>query len=296
VVRAEATLDTLKEKVRKATILGTLQATLTDFRYLRSIWKKNTEEEALLGVSLTGIMDHPVLSGQHDLVGVDSAILDKWLEAMREVAIETNKEWAERLGINPSAAITCVKPSGTVSQLVNSASGIHPRFSPYYIRTVRADVKDPLAQYMVAAGFPYEVDVTKDSNLVFSFPVSSPDGAVCTKEVGAMEQLRLWKVYQDHWCEHKPSITVYYRDEEFLDVCSWMWKNFDSLSGISLLPHSDHTYKQAPYQEISEEQYEELKAIMPEFDWEEAAKFEAGVDSTIGSQELACVGGACEIP
>jgi ribonucleoside-diphosphate reductase alpha chain len=149
---------------------------------------------------------------------------------------------------------------------------------------------------MVAAGFPYEVDVTKDSNLVFSFPVSSPDGAVCTKEVGAMEQLRLWKVYQDHWCEHKPSITVYYRDEEFLDVCSWMWKNFDSLSGISLLPHSDHTYKQAPYQEISEEQYEELKAIMPEFDWEEAAKFEAGVDSTIGSQELACVGGACEIP
>ena len=298
VVRAEDTLDTLKEKVRKAAILGTLQSTLTDFRYLRSIWKKNTEEEALLGVSLTGIMDHEMLSGQADaLCGDDEAQeLQRWLTEMKEVAIATNKEWAERLGVNPSTAITCVKPSGTVSQLVNSASGIHPRFSPYYIRTVRADVKDPLAQYMVAAGFPNEVDVTKDSNLVFSFPVSSPEGAVCTTEVGAMEQLRLWKVYQDHWCEHKPSITVYYKDEEFLDVCSWMWKNFDSISGISLLPYSDHTYQQAPYTECSQEIYEQLSGEMPTFDWEAAAAFENGSDSTVGSQELACAGGNCELP
>jgi len=211
------------------------------------------------------------------------------------VAIETNKEWAERLGIPQAAAITCVKPSGTVSQLVNSASGIHPRFSQYYIRTVRADVKDPLAQYMVQAGFPYEVDVTKSSNLVFSFPIRAPEGAVCTKEVGAMEQLRLWKVYQDHWCEHKPSITVYYKDSEFLDICSWVWKNFDSMSGISLLPYSDHTYQQAPYQEATLEAIEALEAKMPVFNWEEAAKFERGVDSTEGTQTLACVGGVCEL-
>jgi len=298
VVRAEDTLDTLKEKVRKAAILGTLQASLTDFRYLRSIWKKNTEEEALLGLSLTGIMDHPVLSGQVDAEDpyVDINYLEEWLNEMKEVAIETNKEWAERLGINPSVAITCVKPSGTVSQLVNSASGIHPRFAPHYIRTVRADVKDPMAQYMVAAGFPYEVDVTKDSNLVFSFPVAAPDGAVCTSDVGAMQQLALWKTYQESWCEHKPSITVYYKDEEFLDVCSWMWNNFDMMSGISLLPYSDHTYQQAPYQEITQEKYEELSGAMPTFDWAEMAAFEGASDSTLGSQELACAGGACELP
>ena len=292
VVRSDDTLSTLKEKVRKATILGTLQATLTDFRYLRNIWKKNTEEEALLGVSLTGIMDHDLLSGSTG----DTVMLEEWLKELKEVAIETNKEWSERLGINQAAAITCVKPSGTVSQLVNSASGIHPRFAEYYIRTVRADVKDPLAQYMVAAGFPYEVDVTKESNLVFSFPVKAEEGAVTVDQVGAMEQLRLWKVYQDHWCEHKPSITVYYKDEEFLDVCSWMWKNFDSLSGISLLPHSDHTYQQAPYQRITREHFEHMTEDFPEFDWVEAAKFEQGQDLTIGSQELACAGGACELP
>jgi ribonucleoside-diphosphate reductase alpha chain len=295
VVRAEDTLQTLKDKVRKAAILGTLQATLTDFRYLRSIWKKNTEEEALLGVSLTGIMDHPVLSGNPDNPPAGQS-LAQWLQEMRDVAIETNKEWAERLGINPSTAITCVKPSGTVSQLVNSASGIHPRFSPYYVRTVRADKKDPMAQYMEAAGFPVETDVTKESNYVFSFPVKAPEGAVCTTDVGAMEQLRLWKTYQDHWCEHKPSITVYYRDEEFLEVASWMWKNFDVMSGISLLPYSDHTYQQAPYQEVSQEFYEDLLGKMPTFEWDVMATFEAGTDSTIGSQELACAGGSCELP
>ncbi len=299
VVRAEDTLEELKEKVRKAAILGTLQSSLTDFRYLRKVWKTNTEEEALLGLSLTGIMDHPVLSGQVDAedAWVETDYLEEWLKEMKEVAIETNKEWAERLGVNPAAAITCVKPSGTVSQLVNSASGIHPRFAPHYIRTVRADVKDPMAQYMVEAGFPHEVDVTKDSNLVFSFPVASPEGAVCTSEVGAMEQLRLWKTYQDHWCEHKPSITVYYKDEEFLEVANWLWNEFDTVSGISLLPYSDHTYQQAPYQEISQEKYEELSGAMPTFNWDAMASFEAGEDSTLGSQELACSGATgCELP
>jgi ribonucleoside-diphosphate reductase alpha chain len=293
VIRSEDTLEVLKEKVRMAAILGTLQATLTDFRYLRKVWKTNTEEEALLGLSLTGIMDHPMLSSRHEHAG---GALGDWLNELKEVAIATNKEWAKKLGINPAAAITCVKPSGTVSQLVNSASGIHPRFAPYYVRTVRADSKDPMAQYMQEAGFPWEVDVTKASTLVFSFPVKSPEGAVCTSEVGALEQLRLWKVYQDSWCEHKPSITVYYRDDEFLDVCSWLWKNFDLVSGISLLPYSDHTYQQAPYQEITKDEYEELCSTMPSFNWESMARFEHGTDTTLGSQELACAGGACELP
>ncbi len=298
VVRAEDTLETLKEKVRKAAILGTLQATLTDFRYLRKIWKTNTEEESLLGLSLTGIMDHELLSGIADARCGDpeSEELQRWLTEMKEVAIETNNEWAKKLGINPATAITCVKPSGTVSQLVNSASGIHPRFSPYYVRTVRADSKDPMAQYMVAEGFPNEPDVTKESTLVFEFPVRAPEGSTCVADVGAMEQLRLWKVYQDHWCEHKPSITVYYKDEEFLDVCSWMWKNWDILSGISLMPYSDHTYQQPPYQEITEEQFGELESELPSFDWDALATFESGTDQTHGAQELACSGGACELP
>ena len=288
VVREDDTLDSLKEKVRIAAILGTLQATLTDFRYLRAIWKKNTEEEALLGVSLTGIMDAKITNSGKDL--------DMVLSTLREVAVETNKKWAKRLGINQAAAITCVKPSGTVSQLVNSASGIHPRFSPYYIRTVRADSKDPMAQYMLKAGFPCEVDATKvtrkpsvdndrshlrpteqdlyhGTTLIFSFPVKSPEGAIYTTDMGALEQLKLWKIYQDNWCEHKPSITVYYKDDEFFDICSWMWKNFDMMSGISLLPYSDHTYDQAPYTECTEAQYTALQKVMPEFDWQALAAF-----------------------
>ena len=295
VVRAEDTLETLKEKVRKAAILGTLQASLTDFRYLRKVWKTNTEEEALLGLSLTGIMDHPVLSGQAE-DGLHGEIV-LWLKEMKDVAIRTNVEWAKRLGIQPATAITCVKPSGTVSQLVNSASGIHPRFAEYYIRTVRADKKDPMAAYMVDAGFPHEEDVTKASTWVFGFPVRAPEGAVTTSGMGAMDQLRLWKTYQDSWCEHKPSITVYYRDEEFLDICSWLWKNFDVVSGISLLPLTDHTYQQAPYQEINKAVFDELEDSMPEFDWEEMARFEQGQDLTLGSQELACSGvTGCELP
>lgn len=283
VVRPEDTLASLKEKVRKATVLGTLQATLTDFRYLRSIWKRNTEEEALLGVSLTGIMDHPVLSGQ------EGEKLEKWLKEMKEVAIETNKFWAKKLGINPSASITCVKPSGTVSQLVDAASGIHPRFAPYYIRRVRMDGKDPMCQVLQAAGVPMADSQTET---IFEFPMKAPDGAVCADELGAMEQLRLWKVYQDHWCEHKPSITVYYRDDEFFDVCSWMWKNFDCLSGIALLPYSDHTYINAPYEKVDYQTWDSLDKMAPvEVDWNITEE----EDTTEGSQTLACVGTSCEL-
>ena len=288
VIRAEDDLVSLKKKVEVASMIGSLQATLTDFRYLRNIWKRNTEEEALLGVSLTGICDHYLL-------GKDSPDIEKWLTEMKDVAIKTNKEWADKLGINQSTAITCVKPSGTVSQLVDSASGIHPRFSKHYIRRVRSDKKDPLAQYMTAAGFPVEDDVMSKSSLVFSFPIKSPDSSTTVKQVGAMEQLKLWKKYQDYWCEHKPSITVYYTDDEFLQVSQWIWENFDTVSGISLLPVSDHVYQQAPYEDITAEKYEELLAAMPvDVKWEDLEHFEKE-DNTTGSQELACVGGACEI-
>jgi ribonucleoside-diphosphate reductase alpha chain len=288
VVRENDDLNSLKRKVRIATIIGTLQSTLTDFRYLRVRWKRNTEEEALLGVSLTGIMDHYLLSKV-------SPDLEKWLTEMREVAVETNKIWAEKLGVNQSVAITCVKPSGTVSQLVDSASGIHPRFSKQYIRRVRSDKKDPLAEYMTKAGFPVEKDVMNDSTVVFSFPVKSPSGSVTVKQVGAMEQLKLWKAYQEHWCEHKPSVTIYYTDSEFLQVSQWIWDNFDMCSGISLLPTSDHIYQQAPYEDIDEEEYDRLVAAMPkDINWENLSQFEEE-DNTTGSQELACAGGACEI-
>ena len=289
VVRPEDDLDTLKKKAEVAAIIGTLQATLTDFRYLRNVWKRNTEEEALLGVSMTGIMDHYLLSKG------ESPDLEKWLEQIRDVAVKTNEKWATKLGINQSAAITCVKPSGTVSQLVDSASGIHPRFSEHYIRRVRSDKKDPLAQFMQTVGFPVEQDLMSQASLVFSFPVESPQGCTTVKQVGAMEQLKLWKAYQNHWCEHKPSITVYYTDDEFLEVAQWIWDNFDLCSGISLLPYSDHVYQQAPYEDIDAEKYEELLAAMPEgVNWDDLEHFEKE-DNTTGSQELACVGGACEI-
>ena len=289
VVRSDDTLETLKEKVELAAIIGTLQATLTDFRYLRNVWAKNTEEEALLGVSMTGIMDHYLLSNG------ESPDLEKWLEQIRDVAVDTNKKWANKLGIEQSAAITCVKPSGTVSQLVDSASGIHPRFSSHYLRRVRSDKKDPLAVFMENTGFPVEQDVMSPSSSVFSFPIKAPKDSVTVKQVGAMQQLELWKAYQNHWCEHKPSITVYYTDDEFLSVAQWIWDNFDLCSGISLLPVSDHVYQQAPYEEITVEQYKEaLKAMPKNIDWEQLRAFEFE-DNTTGSQELACVGGACEL-
>lgn len=287
VVRPDDTLTSLKGKARIATIIGTLQATLTDFRYLRASWKKNTEEEALLGVSLTGIMDHSIL-GRH------SDQLEQWLEELRNVTIETNKEWSAKLGVNPSTAITCVKPSGTVSQLVDSASGIHPRFSKHYIRRVRSDKKDPLAIFMSETGFPVEQDVMSEQSAIFSFPTKSPDNSITVEQVGAMEQLQLWKTYQNFWCEHKPSITVYYTDDEFLEVAQWIWKNFDLCSGVSLLPYSDHVYKQAPYENINATQYQELLEQMPDVDWNDLENYEQE-DNTVGSQELACVGGACEL-
>ena len=285
IVRANDTEDTLKYKVKIATILGTLQSTMTDFRYLRNIWKKNTEEEALLGVSLTGIMDCKLTNGS-------TAGLDKLLDTLRQVAIDTNKEWAKKLGVNESTAITCVKPSGTVSQLTDSASGIHPRFSDYYLRTVRADKKDPLATAMIEAGFPHEEDIMNSSNWVFSFPQKAPAKAVTVEDMGAMEQLKLWKIYQDHWCEHKPSMTCYYNDDNFFSVCQWIWENFDSVSGISFLPEADHVYKQAPYQKIDKDTYLKLSKDMPKrFNW----NIEEKDDNTEAMQTLACVSGVCEI-
>ena len=293
VVRPTDSLKDLKRKVRVAAILGTLQATLTDFRYLRKVWKDNTEEEALLGVSLTGIMDHPVLSGR-DTVGDDGDAkqLKKWLAELRQETIQANKEWAAKLGINPSTAVTAVKPSGTVSQLVDSASGIHPRFSPQYIRRVRGSADDPLCRVLEAAGVPVEDDVMSPNTKVFSFVQKAPEGAICTSEMGAMEQLRLWKIYQDYWCEHKPSITVYYKDSEFMEVGQWLYNNFDDVSGISFLPYSEHTYQQAPYEEIDKATYNKLVKDIPKvIDWD-IVEHE---DKTEGAQTLACVGGACDI-
>jgi len=306
VVRPTDTIDDLRRKVRVASILGTLQSTLTDFRYLSSAWKRNTEEERLLGVSLTGIMDHPVLSGTQPKTmlndrgnpdEVSSAIskitLSGILNELKEVAIETNREWASKLGISPSTAITCVKPSGTVSQLVDSASGIHPRFSPYYIRTVRSDNKDPLTQFLISQGVPHEPAVGKETTTtVFSFPKKAPIESVIENNVTALEQLEMWKVYQENWCEHKPSVTIYYTDDEYPSIVAWLWEHFDKVSGISLLPKSDHNYKQAPYQEITEEEYNKLVAEMPKINWDE---FKETEDNTTGSQEYACSAGACEV-
>lgn len=287
VVRPDDTLSDLKRKVRVAAVLGTLQATLTNFRYLRKIWETNTKEEALLGVSLTGIMDHPVLSGRED-----SDKLKKWLKALREEAVATNKAHADRLGINASTAITAVKPSGTVSQLVDSASGIHPRFSRHYIRRVRGSSDDPLCAVLEAAGVPVENDVMSPNTKVFSFPMEAPDCAVLASDMGAMEQLELWEIYQDYWCEHKPSMTCYYRDDEFLEVGQWLYNKFDKISGISFLPYSDHNYQQAPYEAIDKSTYNKLCKDFPkDFSWD----IEEASDMTEGSQQLACTGNNCEL-
>lgn len=281
VLRNTDTIEDLKEKVRLATILGTFQSTLTNFRYLRSIWKKNVEEERLLGVSLTGIMDSILVNNP------ELAII------LQETAILTNKLWAEKLGINPAASITTIKPSGTVSQLVDSSSGIHPRFSPYYIRTVRADKTDPLAQFLTNQGIPYEDDVTKPhSTWVFSFPMKSPEGAICVKDITALEQLDFYAKMKTYWCEHNPSITIYVQEHEWLEVGAWVYKHFDLIGGVSFLPASDHVYKQAPYQEISREQYEELSSKFPRINWEQ---FKEEGNNVTATKELACVSGVCEI-
>ena len=299
VVRGTDTVDDLKRKVRLATILGTIQSTLTNFKYLSKKWKENCEEERLLGVSLTGIMDNGYTNNTAFCYANDpsSFSLEKTLTELRTEAVKANAEWSKKIGIPQSAAITCVKPSGTVSQLVDSASGIHARHSPYYIRTVRADKKDPLAKMMVDAGFPAEDDVTKpDHTYVFSFPIQSPKNAIYRKDMSAIEQLELWLAYQNHWCEHKPSITVTVKEDEWPEVGGWVWNHFDQMSGVSFLPYSDHVYKQAPYQDCSKEEYEELLSKMPQnVDWTKLSEYEK-IDTTVGSQELACsAAGGCEI-
>ena len=293
VARAGDTEKTLATKVGLATILGTFQSTLTDFKYLRNIWKKNTEEERLLGVSLTGIMDNELLSGNSATLGTN---ISSTLELLREVAVETNKGMAKKLGIPRSTAITCVKPSGTVSQLVDSASGIHARHNAHYIRTVRGDNKDPLTQFLTSQGIPAEADVMKpESTTVFSFPMASPRGAVTRTILTAIEQLELWLTYQRFWCEHKPSVTISVKENEWMDVGAWVYKHFDEVSGISFLPFSDHTYKQAPYQDCTEDEYDAMMAQMPtSVDWSLLQEFEKE-DTTSGGRELACTADACEI-
>ena len=289
VIRENDTEESLKEKVRNATILGTMQSTLTNFKYLNRRWGENCEEERLLGVSMTGIMDCELTNhGNGDL----SALLQK----LKKVAIDTNKEWSKKLNINQSVAITCVKPSGTVSQLTDTASGIHARHNPYYVRTVRADKKDPLAKMMHEQGFPCEDDVTKpDHTWVFSFPIKGPKNGVYRKDMSAIEHLELWKVYQDNWCEHKPSITISVKEDEWMSVGAWTFNNFEYMSGVSFLPFADHSYRQAPYQDCTKSEYETLLGKMPkEVDWSKLSEYEKQ-DMTIGSQELACSADGCEV-
>jgi|TARA_Y100000034_G_scaffold5641_1_gene6324 ribonucleoside-diphosphate reductase alpha chain len=289
VIRRSDTRESLKEKVRHATILGTFQSTLTEFKYLSREWKRNCEEERLLGVSLTGIMDNPLTSGS-------KGKLDVLLQELRDAAYETNCEWADKLGIPRAAAITCVKPSGTVSQLVDSSSGIHARHNPFYIRTVRADNKDPLCKLMQEMGFPNEPDVTKpEHTTVFSFPMKCPKDAVFRMDMTALEQLNLWKVYAENWCEHKPSVTISVKEDEWVEVAAWVFENFDNISGISFLPFSEHVYRQAPYQDCTEDEYKESVKTMPKnVNWSELSKYESQ-DYTVASQELACTAGGCEI-
>ena len=289
VVRATDTVKDLERKVKLATILGTIQSSYTKFPYLRKVWQRNTEEERLLGVSLTGIMDNPLMTSVN-------SNLEKLLDDLRTVAVGINDEYASLLGIPQSAAITCVKPSGTVSQLVDSASGIHARHSPYYIRTVRGDNKDPLTQFMMDNGVPNEPCVFKgDTTTVFSFPVQAPEKATTRNDMTAIEQLETWLTYQRHWCEHKPSVTISVRDDEWLDVGAFVYKHFDEMSGVSFLPHSDHTYQQAPYQDCSKEEYKELLKTMPKkIDWTKLSEYEQE-DNTKSSQTFACSGDVCEV-
>ena len=287
VVRSHDTPETLREKVELATILGTYQSTLTNFKYLRKKWKENCDDERLLGVSMTGIMDNALLR-------TVSAETDELLRSLKQHAITVNKQWADTLGINPSVAITTVKPSGTVSQLVDCASGIHPRHNNYYVRTVRADVKDPLALFLTDQGVPVEPDQFNASNLVFSFPIKAPDGCVTRNDISAKEQLEHYLMFQQAWCEHNPSITVYVKNDEWLEIGAWVYKHLDKLGGVSFLPHNDHVYPQAPYQDIDADTYHKLVAEFPDIIWENFDAYETD-DSTVKMQELACVNGACEI-
>jgi ribonucleoside-triphosphate reductase len=291
IVRAEDSLEDLKRKVELATIIGTFQSTLTNFRYVRSVWRRNAEEERLLGVSLTGIMDHLQLATVHNLRETNL------LTELKQVAIDTNKKWAAILGINPSVAITTVKPSGTVSQLADTASGIHPRYAPYYVRTVRCDMKDPLSRLMVDAGVPHEADVTKPESVwVFEFPQRAPEKCTIRTDMSAIQQLEHYSQYQRFWCEHNPSITVYVKNHEWLEVGAWVYKNFDIIGGVSFLPFNDneHNYRQAPYQEIDEATYQKLVESFPNIDWSRLSEYEKENETT-SSHDLSCSSGVCEL-
>ena len=289
VVRATDTVETLENKVRLATILGTIQSSFTKFPYLRKIWQRNTEEERLLGVSMTGIMDNPLMT-------TSNKGLETTLEHLKQIAVTTNAKWAERLDIPVATAITCVKPSGTVSQLVDSSSGIHARHSAYYVRTVRGDNKDPLTKFMMDQGIPNEPDVMKpDQTTVFSFPMKAPQGATVTADLSAIEQLEMWLAYQRSWCEHKPSVTINVKSDEWFEVGAFVYKHFDEMSGVSFLPYNEHTYQQAPYQECLATDYHILLDQMPDsIDWDKLSDYEQE-DNTAGSQTLACSGDSCEI-
>lgn len=292
VVRSTDNAEDVKRKARIATILGTFQASLTDFKFIGEEWIKNTREEALLGVSMTGVMDNALFSGQQ---GHDK--LAEVLQEIRDYTVEVNAEWAEKLGINPAAAITCNKPSGTVSCLVDSASGIHTRHANYYIRTVRTDKKDPLYSFMKEEGVPVEDCYLKpDTTAVFSFPMKAPEGALNRDSLTAVEQLEVWLTYQRHWCHHKPSVTINVKEHEWPEVGAWVWKHFDEVSGVSFLPHSNHTYKQAPYTELTKDDFERWVEDhpMPILNWQKLSMFEL-TDSTTGTQNLACTAGGCEI-
>ena len=296
VVRPSDTLDELKEKVALATILGTFQSTLTDFRYLRKVWKDNAEEERLLGVSLTGIMDHPVLNGSKSMpfVPIGEEIVDVrvWLSELKDIARSTNEYYSELLGISPSKQLTLVKPSGTVSQLCSTASGIHPRYAPYYLRRVTQDNKDPLTQLMIEQGIPNRIGPEKTT---FEFPIKSPEGSICARDIGAMKQLELWLVYRENWCDGNPSQTIYYTDKDFLQVQEWVYRHWDKVGGLSFFPIDDFVYDRnlQPYLEISKEEYEKhLKVFPTNIDWSGLVE---GEDNTTSSQELACAGGSCEL-
>ncbi len=288
IVRSSDTMDSLANKIRLATILGTFQATLTNFPYLRKIWQKNTEEEALLGVSMTGILDNALLNNPDDVE------LPKRLEKLRDVAVNVNAEFASAVGINQSVAVTAIKPEGTVSQLCSTASGIHPQHSKYYIRRVRADNKDPLTQFMIQAGFVAEPCVMKpDSTTVFSFPVKVADGALLREDLSAIKHLKLWLLFQRHYCEHKPSVTISVKEDEWMEVGAWVYEHFDEVTGVSFLPMDGGTYKQAPYEECTEEQYNQLRLLVPDsVDWENFKEYDDNVE---GAQTLSCTAGGCEI-
>lgn len=284
VLRPTDTLAIVKKKIEHATILGTYQSTLTDFRYVRPIWKRNSEEERLLGVSFTGVFDCPEIYFASQ----------ETLRELRDHAVAVNKKWAAKLGVGQSVAVTCVKPSGTVSQLAGvSGSGLHPSYAKHYLRRVRQDIKDPLNEAMINAGQPFVVDPYNKEALVFEFPMKSPAKSITKDKITAIQHLEVWKRFALNWCEHKPSVTIYVEEDEWLAVGAWCWENFDIISGVSFLPKADdaHIYEAAPYEEITSMEYSKLKANRS-IDW---ASVSEGEDNTTGSQELACMAGACEI-